>query len=813
MQRREEKGSVFTKGLFAYELVSLICLALLVIGVVYVFCRLVFPKGNSKNERRRNRIEYLKSFRKGQCAMVFIPMMILYLIGGLYGKLPVYEAILKALTKTFSAVVMVFETSFIESLLEDSRIYRSTVMFAFYMVAVSACIFGISLFVQKLSFTWTSWRRRRLFSRRLSKDTCIIFGNNPHSRMIYQSDQDYGYKRRYIVDGFDIPGDAGLFAEGIKYSSFKGVEREAAFLGRYLERLDNRKQARLSIIINFENDNQNIALAERFSKSIDDQVGKTYKWLSNKKRLFSLHEKQEKEGSKLSPYAIEDLSDKIKKLEEENKYIESKVGEKAFKHIKKRSDWEVEVDRISKLSIFVFGSETLDSIYLDIERSSCGYLYFVNKYKIIGQRFLWEHPFTDFMSEKHVDFTKALLKENTSITVSMVGFGKTNRRLLLDLISGNQFAIEAENNKEGRKPLLANYYIYDNRGDLHTKDLNHGYFRYEKFCAEHIDDSNYLPFADRPADEHFMSGCDINSEEFYDSLRHSFGRKDTDLNFIFISFGDDYENIELGKKLYAKKKEWGIANLVIFVKTKHPKTKKMLGLDDAAEQRLIPYGEEGEIYSLQKIISLDLYRIAAAADCAYWETSNRQNECARIWDWHSPEKNHIERQSSFYAGLNLKNKYGLFGLKILNGVVVDCSKPDIKVKLALKENERILVLEKIRGEKDVEEIPFAVVRDNLAYQEHLRWNAFMICCGYVPSSISQILEPGKRGEEPKDKGKNHEERRHGNLTTFEGLKEFSMRLSRKYPKAGKESDFDVIKYDYDLLDKSISGEIDFSETK
>ncbi len=758
MQRREEKGSVFTKGLFAYELVSLICLALLVIGVVYVFCRLIFPKGNSKNERRRNRIEYLKSFRKGQCAMVFIPMMILYLIGGLYGKLPVYEAILKALTKTFSAVVMVFETSFIESLLEDSRIYRSTVMFAFYMVAVSACIFGISFFIQNLSFTWNSWRRRRLFSRRLSKDTCIIFGNNPHSRMIYQSDRDYGYKRRYIVDGFDIPGDAGLFADGIKYSSFKGVERESELLEHYLLCLNNGKQARLSIIINFEDDKQNIALAEQFSKSIRNQLEQTQKRLSE-------------ERDNLNQNKVHDNAERVK--------------------------WEEEVGRISKLSIFVFGNEDLDSIYLDIEKASCGYLYYITKYRIIGQRFLWEHPFTDFMNEKHVNFTKALLKKSTTISVSMVGFGRTNRRLLLDLIEGNQFAIETENNKEGRKALLAKYHIYDNRGDLHTKDLNHGYFRYEKFCAEHIDDSNYLPFADRPADEHFMSGCDINSEEFYVSLKHSLGRNDTDLNFIFISFGDDYENIELGKKLYAKKKEWGIDNLVIFVKTKQPKAKKMLGLDDEGE-RLLPYGEDVQIYSLKRIISHDLYRIAAAADCAYWKTSNRQNEDARIWDWHSVEKKHIERRSSFYAGLNLKNKYGLLGLRILNGVVVDGTKPDSKVKLT-KENDGTLVNEKEIGENRM--LPSA--RDNLAYQEHLRWNAFMICCGYVPSSISQILEPDpeKEGKEPKNKGKNHEERRHGNLTTFEGLKEFSILLSREYPDA--ESDFDVIKHDSDLLDLSI----------
>ncbi len=47
-------------------------------------------------------------------------------------------------------------------------------------------------------------------------------------------------------------------------------------------------------------------------------------------------------------------------------------------------------------------------------------------------------------------------------------------------------------------------------------------------------------------------------------------------------------------------------------------------------------------------------------------------------------------------------------------------------------------------------------------------------------------------------GKNYLLRRRGNLTTFEGLDEFRKTIAER--DGGKESDYDVIKYDYQLLD-------------
>jgi hypothetical protein len=55
-----------------------------------------------------------------------------------------------------------------------------------------------------------------------------------------------------------------------------------------------------------------------------------------------------------------------------------------------------------------------------------------------------------------------------------------------------------------------------------------------------------------------------------------------------------------------------------------------------------------------------------------------------------------------------------------------------------------------------------------------------------------------KGEEKYTNGKNYELRRHGNLTTFEGLVEFRQMLAKRDGK--REEEKDVIKYDYQLLD-------------
>ena len=88
----------------------------------------------------------------------------------------------------------------------------------------------------------------------------------------------------------------------------------------------------------------------------------------------------------------------------------------------------------------------------------------------------------------------------------------------------------------------------------------------------------------------------------------------------------------------------------------------------------------------------------------------------------------------------------------------------------------------------------------MAIQEHHRWTSFVISRGMVPATREQILNETMvvDGVEVYTDGKNYDLRRHGNLTSFEGLGEFRKMLAER--DSLPEEKKDRIRYRYQLLD-------------
>lgn len=73
----------------------------------------------------------------------------------------------------------------------------------------------------------------------------------------------------------------------------------------------------------------------------------------------------------------------------------------------------------------------------------------------------------------------------------------------------------------------------------------------------------------------------------------------------------------------------------------------------------------------------------------------------------------------------------------------------------------------------------------------------MISKGMIPATIEQIKNEKDEKGKP-TKGKNYRLRRHGNITTQEGLVKFRKIVARITSKS--EEECDVIKYDYQIMD-------------
>ena len=100
------------------------------------------------------------------------------------------------------------------------------------------------------------------------------------------------------------------------------------------------------------------------------------------------------------------------------------------------------------------------------------------------------------------------------------------------------------------------------------------------------------------------------------------------------------------------------------------------------------------------------------------------------------------------------------------------------------------------------------LREIMAIQEHYRWNSFMISHGVVPATLEEMEKFGKSAK------RYDAPRRHGNITTMQGLIEYRQNVAKaQMNKEGADQKYDslktaeilsdVIKYDYQILDDAI----------
>jgi hypothetical protein len=85
---------------------------------------------------------------------------------------------------------------------------------------------------------------------------------------------------------------------------------------------------------------------------------------------------------------------------------------------------------------------------------------------------------------------------------------------------------------------------------------------------------------------------------------------------------------------------------------------------------------------------------------------------------------------------------------------------------------------------------YTVRRHLVTRMEHLRWNAYMISCGYIPAEEHEYLTLSKQ--------QLHVQRKHANIVTFEELYNYRRVIAAQ--RGCSVEDADVIKYDYRLTD-------------
>ncbi len=717
-------------------IVTAICFAVLSAETVRGLINIIF-KG------RLQRIRFLRGFKKGRFAVIYIAAFPVYCLGHMYAGQNFIKAFFNTIPKIIELVVLKYDFDSIELLLDNDLFYRITVYFCFIMAGLNVVLVTVSFINQRV---WEFLQESKI--KYCVKDRLIVFGNNPQSIDICKSDKN---RTKAIVD------------------KISDADRETY----YLKEISN--------------------ISCWSDKTTVEEIFRERRIVSVLKKLMAFTGKSNGETENI--VIINTDSD------ERNMRICRMIIDKISAGSKE------EKERIFKtVKVFVFGDLKYQGIYEDIESNGFGCITFVNKYKKIGADFIERYPLAYFMDEKQIDYKTSLIKKDVNINFFMLSFDKVGRQIFLTSVSNNQFLAEGENGPELKK---VNYYIFDKDNAQKDKNLNHNYYRYRNEITDDAECNaeEYLPLPSLPAAEPCCP-FDVNDERFYKELK-KYVEDENDANYVLINFGTDLENIDMAQKLVEKRREWG-KNLVIFVRT-HKRTKEQEALE---AEGCIFIGDESEIvYNIDRILSDKIRKIAIMRNEDYDLEYAASDPAVKITDefiakkkyesfkkWHT-KMHRFVRESNIYAALSIKAKLNLMGL--------DYCEVDANDEPALTEEEYLAVYAEgdmpeyigktaVGGRKLIKySLDFAPSRRrNMAILEHYRWNSYIISKGFVPATKEQILNEQENGEFTN--GKNYTLRRHGNLTTFDGLVEFRKLVAER--DGVSEAKKDVIKYDYQILD-------------
>ncbi len=738
----------------AYIVVPVICIGILTAIVVYFVTKFF-------SLDRSGKINFIKNFKKGKFAAIYIVILPLFYMIYRYGGTDIFQSAFSTLSKAMYFVVLRFDFVIDDIAVTSINPFYTT---AYYYSVILSTLNALMLYVSILHHF--IWKRYRLFKYRHGKATrVVIFGNTAESLNIYNSCND----KKVIADAIDKDERFRLYQSGVTYrsfSNFDGLKNDCtAGIVKLLDKAvqDNTK---LNLIFNFGNETANLQLCEifiAFIKNYDDSI-------------------------------------------------------------------------VNYIDAYVFGNREHEDIYSRYEKQAKGCLHYVNEYRRIAIEFIDRYPLTNYLPQSAIDEKTAFIAPETDINVFMIGFGRTNQQIFLSMVAINQFLTKDENGKAVLKPV--NYYLYDKLHIGGHKNLNHNYFRYvHNFYDENcdmVDKSKYLPLAPKPANEKFEY-LDINDIAFYDNLKKNMTFAPNSRNFFVVSLGEDYANIDISNKLAAKFCEWGLNNCRVFVRIKDKITyhSSKIFFDFKI---CLPFGEESaSVFDYEKILMEDYTKMSILRNFVYDITRDMKHETITKADfeasrikWYT-KRGTTERESNIYASLAIKGKLALLGLDVKKGSVSDAD--------ALTEKEYFNIYaagdmpEFIKGDNgDNLAVKYPLefkpsLRQNLAILEHYRWNAFMITQGFIPATKDQIATEKDQNDKLTN-GKNYSLRRHGNLTTFDGLYAYrdlvvnaeiaqAEKAARNAKKNGEqniktnltEQDIqtlkektDVIKYDYQILD-------------
>ena len=694
----------------------------------------------------------IRDYKKWKFIYIYIALFFMNLAAfGYDGGWLVLSDVLETFKQTVEGAVLKFDYNAIKSIYENVVYYRVLFIIIAGLVFLNTVLVAVSLFYIQV------WKFVRLSSMKKKEELVVFFGYNANTLKIIKTidQKKYGC---IVINQFNNNYDE-LLKNNIPFINSNIEEQEN--INRNLKNIfEKHHYKKCYIIINTESDKYNLIISKELCHLLNN-----------------------------------DIDNKIKG--------------------------------------YVFGTCENESAFIKYVEASSGKIKYINKQKLVAFDFVDKYPLTKFMTSEHIDYQTGTLKD-INVNVFLLGFGNTSKQILLASVANNQFITLKDGvpttklvnyyvyNSRDNDGKNMNHYYYRLENDEH-------YFegREDEFLSN--------PKETKPANIIARNKIDVEHKDFYQIFKDDISKTNKkDINYIIISVSQETENIDLAEKIVSKINEWDVdENTYVFVRAIDSSLEEQIEDKDAEDEKELKiseteycingikisgktkknvskkkkyyfFGEEDQIvYNFKNILSEELESIARKRDMIYkiegmasekytkkvteevvipYEEQIGLSEAIRK-SWYT-KLSQIQRDSNLYAVLSIRSKLQLLGFDVVKNNEKELLNEKKYREVKLKEfydyyfnksnakKKFDFTFTDVNGNEITKTIYHTslefppCIRTYMGMQEHLRWSAYTISMGVIPSTIKEIIETPTNGKDYLIC------RKHGNITTFEGLLKF-----------------------------------------
>ena len=442
---------------------------------------------------------------------------------------------------------------------------------------------------------------------------------------------------------------------------------------------------------------------------------------------------------------------------------------------------KVEIDASNQISI---KNKILEN------KSLAAFIDCFTRYELFALNFIEKNPITEHLPSNFIDTTKGVINNDKVINVFYLGYGKIAKTLYRAQLMNDQLpTINKDNNIERFK---INYLAYDKEENAKDdKNMTFFFKRYDENVSKYSS-SEYFDHIDK-LDTLTLKKVNIESYQIINEIINELNKtnKEDTYNRFIVSYGEDIDNIDMAIKVSTLLKEHDYDNFEMYVRVKGEFPAAIKLLDD---KRINVIGDIASIFNHDVIVNERLLELAKLV--------NKKYNTKRLSDSSWYNLTAIKQASNVYSSLNIRLKLNLLGF-------------DYVRENSIVDNQEVIkeIEDKVKFDRNsYDDYLFYKINKNkpvhiLAYQEHIRWNAFYIGNGYVPLKKDQIKLIEVDGEYgPVFYKDDNVLNLHACLTTYKGLDDYHRHLAKLLSKANKKSieeNIDMVetyKYDHMIIE-------------